>query len=116
MPDGGGVVFASRLLPSSGELRCHSIPTRCLTQTLAWRHRTGGRKLRLRHRAIERRNAEHRTATQRQQELGEALQSGRLNPTLDPADRVLAGPRAQRESALAEPLLLARFAENLASL
>jgi len=50
--------------------------------------------------------------TQRQQKLGETLQRRRLNPPLNPADRVLTGPGPQGEPALAETLLRARVAEG----
>jgi hypothetical protein len=99
-------------LTGDRQLRGDEIPASRLAEPLTLRHLPAIRKLGSRHRRLEWLDAEDGTSAQRQQQLGEALQRGRLDPALDPTDRVLAGPRPQREAALAEPLLLARLAED----
>jgi len=57
-----------------------------------------------------------RPPAERQHELREALQRRRLSPTLDAADRVLAGSGAEGQSSLTDPLLLSGFAKGTAKI
>ena len=76
----------------------------------------GNRQLLSGNRTLQWLYVEDKTLPHREQQLLEALQGRRLDPPLDPADRVLAGPRAHREPSLAEPLPQSRIPEYISQI
>jgi hypothetical protein len=104
------------LLTGGCQPRGSKIPAHCLTEPLARRHLPANRKLGFRHRTLQWLNAEDWSLAKHQHQLREAFQRGRLDPPLNPTDRVLAGAGSQREAALTQPLLCACLTENLAEL
>jgi hypothetical protein len=87
------------------QLGCNEIPRSRLTQSLA-RARPHTVACRL----AQRRGVELQALPEHHQQPSEALERWRLDATLDPADRVLAGPGSQRKAPLAYPLSGSRFA------
>jgi hypothetical protein len=100
-------------LTSNCRLRCQPIPTGCLTKALSGTHLGRDNQLSWRNRTLQRLNFEHETLPHRQHESLESLQGRRLDPPLDPTDRILAGPRPNSEGPLAQALRPPDIAKKL---
>jgi len=94
------------LLTGRSQARGHAVPANRLAQPFARSQCLAGRELVARHPALQGLELDYRSQAKRQHELSEAVQRRRLDPTLDPADRILAGTSAQGQAALAQALLL----------
>jgi hypothetical protein len=105
-------MFSAGAVTTRAELRGNAVPARCLAQTFSWSHADRGSELIDPLWAFQRFDPQCRPTSHRQQQLFEAFKRGRLDSTLDPADRVLARPSAHRETSLAQSLFSPRFAEN----
>lgn len=95
--------FPAGPLPSNGDLRSQPVPADCLPKPFGRAQLRSCSELIRINGTLQRLDLEDETLPNRQQQLLEPLQRRCLDPTLDPADRVLAGPRPHGKRLLAQP-------------
>jgi hypothetical protein len=108
--------FPPRPLAGNRKLRRQLVPADSLAQALGRGELRGHGQLTHRNRTLQWLYVKAEALPHCQEQLLEALQSRCLDPALDPTDRVLAGPRPQREAALTEALRLTCFAKGSADI
>jgi len=104
----------TRPLAGNHHFRGEFVPADRLAKTFRWTQLHGQGQLIGGNWTPQRLYIEHQTPAHHKQHLLEPLQRRRLNPSLDPADRVLAGSRPNGERSLAQSLGTPNLTEHLA--